>query len=143
MIDPIEIAKFLVAETDILFGLPLISQITPENVSKSRYGSVYFSLPVRQEHGIFSLVISQSYLQVSVTEQKATLKDFDGIDRENDDPIDIFCVHLGLHYQHPSGGSNGSNILTVWFDHDGKWLAYRKESEKNESKYNEHYERKN
>jgi hypothetical protein len=135
MIDPRKIAEFLVLETYRLFGEPLISSLVPSAVSTSRGGTVYFRLETKQKHGIFSTIIKESWLQVSVSEQKISYK-LNG-EKSDGDMHDVFSVNVGLHYTHPGGGSNGSTIVSVWFDKDDNWIAFRKEGD--DIVYNENF----
>lgn len=36
------------------------------------------------------------------------------------------AVKVSMTYSHPGGGSNGSDIVTLWLDRESKLIGYRK-----------------
>lgn len=69
----------------------------PEDVNENRHG-MYGHLKIEQTFGIFAMVISSARINL----RAESLED------------GAVWVQVGLSYEHPSGGRNGSNIGTYW-----------------------------
>lgn len=110
-IDIHKIAALVAAQIKERFGHEV--EAKPYTVSRTRSGDQYFSLPIKQDHGIFDMIIADSHLRLSAGEVE---------DAENGKHV---SVRVGLHYNHISGGSNGSNVGTFWCSKSGELINFR------------------
>lgn len=85
----------------------------PYDESRTRSGERFFSLPIEQDHGIFGMIVSETHLKLRAGEVE---------DAENGKHTTVF---VALHYEHVSGGRNGSNVGTFWFADDGGLINFR------------------
>jgi len=86
------------------FGFAVTAE--PPEESRSRDGSHYFNMAIEQSFGVFAMIIKDAEVRVRVSEL-------------TDAPQgEKFYVHIALHYNHVSGGSNGSNVGTIWLGED-------------------------
>ena len=84
--------------------------------TSSRSGRTFFTLPVSQDLGIFAAVIASVDLRVY----------YEKIDDHRDDAFQGgYWINAALSYTHPGGGSNGSDVATVWLDRDFNFTALR------------------
>lgn len=79
-----------------------------------RRGTVFFTRDMPQDHGTFAMIIKRSYLKVSASVVGGTV-----------DGQEAIYISLGLHYEHPDGGTNGYTIATVWCDADYQYITHR------------------
>ena len=85
----------------------------PYDENRTRSGEQFFSLPIEQEHGIFDMIVSGTHLKIRAGEVE---------DDENGKHTSVF---VALHYEHVSGGRNGSNVGTFWFADNGELINFR------------------
>ena len=105
------IAALVAKQIEERFGHKVEAE--PYNESRTRLGERYFDLPIEQEHGIFGMIVSETHLKIRAGEVE---------DAENGKHTSVF---VALHYEHVSGGRNGSNVGTFWFADDGGLIAFR------------------
>lgn len=87
----------------------------------SSHGSrTHFEMDVTQDFGVFASVIQTAQLSVYY-EAHYPNRDAGMADAT---PAG-FWVNISLSYAHPGGGSNGSNVMTIWLDADLKLTALR------------------
>ena len=86
---------------------------SPQNASRTRGGEEFFELDAPKDYGIFKTVIKDANVKVRAGKVK---------EGEEDEHL---CVFVALHYEHVSGGSNGSNIGTMWLNYDASVIGFR------------------
>lgn len=111
IIDNESIAALVAKQIEERFGHKV--EAAPYDENRTRTGDRFFSLPIEQEHGIFGMIVSETHLKLRAGEVE---------DAENGKHTSVF---VALHYEHVSGGRNGSNVGTFWFADDGGLIAFR------------------
>lgn len=105
------VAEAIAKEIQSRFGFAVDAD--PYDTSRTRSGDEYFDLPAPADYGIFKTIMKHAWLRVRVGRVKVGEAD------------EHLCVFIALHYDHVSGGSNGSNIGTMWIDYDGNVMSFR------------------
>ena len=85
----------------------------PYNEANHRSGDMTFSLPVEQKLGIFKMIMKEAHIRVQAGSVTSN---------EHGEHVSIM---VALHYNHVSGGSNGSNIGTIWVTKEGELIGFR------------------
>lgn len=109
--DNITIAKAVATKIGSVFDHSV--EAKPFDEGRSRSGNTHFSLPIQNKFGIFDMVIAEAWLRVSAGEVTS---------KEGETQT---SVQIALHYKHVGGGSNGSNIGTLWLNEKGRSVAFR------------------
>jgi len=105
------IAELVAEQIATRFGHSV--EATTYEESRTRSGEQFFSLPIEQKHGIFDMIVGETHLKLRAGEVE---------DADNGKHTSVF---VALHYEHVSGGRNGSNVGTFWFADDGGLIAFR------------------
>lgn len=105
------VAKEIAAQIKSRFGFDIGPE--PYNTMRARSGDEYFDLAAPHDYGIFKTIIKGAFIRVRT-----------GVVKEgaNDEHLSVM---VALHYDHVSGGSNGSNIGTFWMSHEGALISFR------------------
>lgn len=105
------IATLVAAQIAASFGHTVKAE--PFEESRSRGGDQFFSLPIEENFGIFSMVMKDAHVRIAAGKV------------ESEEHGEHYNVRAALHYSHVSGGSNGSNIGTYWFTKTGELIGFR------------------
>lgn len=104
------IVEALVREMPAGLGISIEAKV--ENAIITRSGDISFSMPIEQNLGIFSTIVSFAHISVSACRFKTSDKTIE------------WNISMSLNYAHHDGGRNGHNIGTIWLDNNLEYIGH-------------------